>query len=236
MTSPIPTTADHFSIDSIYGDYLILYSDNDSSGFSNSGIIYIADRFDGTLLASIESPSLLEWGAFGGTGNAYSDTQMVIGAGNYTGYDSGDAYIYYVDFDNDGIVTGNSLDNTMYGLDGNDTLTGGAGADILFGGTGADRFIFEATSAFTEVDRIEDFNAAQGDIIDISDVLVGYVDGVSYIADFVQFVDNGLDSIMAIDADGAANGVNFIASALIIGGAGLDAVTLYNSGNLDLIV
>ena len=236
ITSVIPTTNDPSSIQDIYNDYLIFYSENDSSGINNSGTMHILDRFNGALVATIENPSPLDWGAFGATGNAFSDTKMVIGAGNYTGYDSGDAYVYFVDFDEDGIVTGDSLDNTMYGLDGNDTLTGGAGADILFGGTGADRFIFEATSAFTEVDRIEDFNAAQGDIIDISDVLAGYVDGVSYIADFVQFVDNGLDSIMAIDADGAVNGVNFIASALIIGGAGLDAVTLYNSGNLDLIV
>lgn len=46
---------------------------------------------------------------------------------------------------------------------GNDILDGGAGHDIMSGGTGADRFHFSEGD-----DRVTDFNAADGDIIVIS--------------------------------------------------------------------
>jgi Ca2+-binding RTX toxin-like protein len=61
-------------------------------------------------------------------------------------------------------------------LDGNagdDTLEGGAGFDELRGGAGADRFVFAAVAdappvTTTRLDRIVDFNQAEGDRIDFS--------------------------------------------------------------------
>jgi Ca2+-binding RTX toxin-like protein len=50
------------------------------------------------------------------------------------------------------------------GGDGDDTLIGGAGQDTLVGGVGSDLFRFNsALSATTNVDRITDFKANQGD-------------------------------------------------------------------------
>jgi hypothetical protein len=63
-------------------------------------------------------------------------------------------------------LDGQGGDDTLTGGTGNDTLTGGAGADDLAGGEGADSFVF--ASAGLGLDRIRDFAAAEGDLIQIS--------------------------------------------------------------------
>lgn len=77
-------------------------------------------------------------------------------------------------------IVGNIGDNILSGGGGNDVLAGGAGDDVLIGGggvdqlsggAGADTFVFQL---FTDVafgtDQITDFNAAQGDLIDLSGI------------------------------------------------------------------
>jgi Ca2+-binding RTX toxin-like protein len=64
---------------------------------------------------------------------------------------------------------------------GDDTLTGGAGSDTLTGGAGADHFKYISTSdggTFANplgADHIVDFNAAQGDVIDILGAAFGNI-------------------------------------------------------------
>jgi serralysin len=72
--------------------------------------------------------------------------------------------------DGDDYLEGGAGRDTLYGDAGNDVIVGGAGADNLFGQAGADRFVFLALSdSFGPArDRIFDFNAAEGDLIDIS--------------------------------------------------------------------
>jgi Ca2+-binding RTX toxin-like protein len=64
--------------------------------------------------------------------------------------------------------------DTLLGNDGNDWLDGGTGADAMSGGFGGDRFVWNAITdtGFTAAtaDLITDFNAAQGDRIDVSNV------------------------------------------------------------------
>lgn len=68
--------------------------------------------------------------------------------------------------DGSDILVGGAGNDTLYGGDGNDILYGGAGNDTLYGGAGADRFVF--TDAATDGhDRIMDFNADEGDRIDL---------------------------------------------------------------------
>lgn len=65
----------------------------------------------------------------------------------------------------------------LYGHSGNDSLSGGAGNDVFIGGTGldtlrggagADRFLFRAgDSGGSQIDRILDFSASEGDKIDL---------------------------------------------------------------------
>ncbi|MDQ0318474.1 Ca2+-binding RTX toxin-like protein/predicted transcriptional regulator [Pararhizobium capsulatum DSM 1112] len=72
---------------------------------------------------------------------------------------------------NDTLQGGDGNDQ-LFGDIGNDTLYGGKGADHLTGGVGADIFVFKALSdtmvSATSRDTVLDFNAGQGDRIDIS--------------------------------------------------------------------
>ncbi|GGE22197.1 type I secretion C-terminal target domain (VC_A0849 subclass) [Gemmobacter megaterium] len=71
--------------------------------------------------------------------------------------------------------------DTLYGGVGGDTLKGGAGDDVLqggmgrdqlYGGAGADTFVFAelSDSSARKFDTIHDFDAAEGDLIDLSGV------------------------------------------------------------------
>lgn len=137
-------------------------------------------------------------------------------------------------------VVGSSFDDTLIGgtgndylkgENGNDTLAGGAGLDELYGGAGLDGFIFKAGTAFTNSDKVMDFNLSDDDYIDISDILSGYDALSDAISDFVQITDNGVDSFLSIDADGGAD--SFIQIATLFGITGLDdEEALETSGNL----
>lgn len=67
----------------------------------------------------------------------------------------------------DRLLGGNGKD-VLSGGAGNDKLNGGRQADVLTGGGGADRFVF--TSLDGKTDRITDFSASQGDLIDLSGI------------------------------------------------------------------
>lgn len=61
-------------------------------------------------------------------------------------------------------MDGGAGSDWLNGQDGNDFLYGGAGNDKLTGGSGADWFAFEKGNGF---DEITDFNAAEGDRINL---------------------------------------------------------------------
>lgn len=72
-------------------------------------------------------------------------------------------------------LEGGASGDTMFGRAGNDILIGGTGKDALTGGTEADIFVFsagETTLNSASYDRIADYNAAEGDLIDLD-----FVDG-----------------------------------------------------------
>jgi Ca2+-binding RTX toxin-like protein len=72
---------------------------------------------------------------------------------------------------NDGndVLLGNIGNDTINGGDGNDTLIGGGGRDTLTGGDGADHFFYASSSdgGGSTGDTIADFNAVEGDTIDV---------------------------------------------------------------------
>ncbi len=72
----------------------------------------------------------------------------------------------------DDYLNGGADDDRLQGGDGNDRLLGGAGADRLLGGSGADLFIYTAVTDSTADarDRILDFDAAEGDLIDLRSI------------------------------------------------------------------
>jgi Ca2+-binding RTX toxin-like protein len=149
-------------------------------------------------------------------------------------------------------LNGDAGNDNLYGEDGNDILRGGDGIDILRGGLGndilfgdgdrdhlygeggADTFILEAATAFDDLVFIRDFSVAEGDAIDISDILTNFTAGVSDINDFVFLSEAAGHTYLWVDSNGLATGGNRGTIARIDNATGLDLNTLYN--NSDIIV
>ena len=124
---------------------------------------------------------------------------------------------------------------SFWGGEGDDFILGGTGSDNLYGQSGADTFLFKAISAGVNgIDTIHDFSTVEGDKLDVSDILAGtYNAGTDVITDFVQITDNGTDSTLSVDADGTANGTNFVQIAALSNTTGLtDEVALETNGTL----
>lgn len=142
--------------------------------------------------------------------------------------------------DND--ITLISGKNTVSTSDGDDTIhiNGGAnkisvggghnviynagGSDKIALGSGADTLVFTAVGS---IDKISGFDAAGGDVIDISDVL-SFSGGL--VSDYVTVGKNGA---LSIDADGAVNGLSYTSIASIKG-LSMDVQTLFDDGALIL--
>lgn len=103
-------------------------------------------------------------------------------------------------------LSGDGGDDELQGGSGNDVLIGGGGLDTLFGGAGADTFVFTADTAFSETDGIWDFSAAQGDTINISDLLQNFDASTDNIEDFVALTQSGWKhAILSVDVDGGGD-------------------------------
>src|SRR5690606_6394535 len=117
-----------------------------------------------TLGSNIENLTL--FGSAIGTGNSLDNVMTCSSSGS----------LLYGMAGNDTLI-GLAGNDTIYGGNDNDSINGGAGLDTLNGGSGADTFVFEAASAFSNIDVIQDFNTGQSDKLDISDLLIGYTPG-----------------------------------------------------------
>ncbi|WP_242504851.1 retention module-containing protein [Pectobacterium zantedeschiae] len=94
------------------------------------------------------------------------------------------------------ILFGQGGNDTLIGGEGNDLLYGGAGDDILIGGPGGDTLIggagadtFKWLAGDIGNDVIKDFNAKEGDRIDLSD-LVGELEEGTDISRYIRITDN----------------------------------------------
>ncbi|MDG6778850.1 retention module-containing protein [Thiomicrorhabdus sp. zzn3] len=81
--------------------------------------------------------------------------------------------------DSNDIIMGHGGNDILYGYGGDDSLDGGAGDDLLYGGLGddiltggdgADHFMIEPGNP-GDVTTITDYDKAQGDVLDLSEVL-----------------------------------------------------------------
>jgi len=109
-------------------------------------------------------------------------------------------------------AVGSGAADQLYGDHGANVLEGGAGNDFLAGWGGADRFVYRSTG--DGQDTIFDFQAgAGGDALDIRALLVGYDPGNP--DNFIKLTTPGADTVFEVDADGAANGANFVALATL---------------------
>jgi Ca2+-binding RTX toxin-like protein len=99
----------------------------------------------------------------------------------------------------DGLPGSSGID-FLVGGDGNDILAGGIGNDTLSGGTGADAFVLNETGS-TNLDHIVDYNAAEGDKIDLQALLDANFNSGSDINDFVKLTQDGDKITIAVDAN-----------------------------------
>jgi Ca2+-binding RTX toxin-like protein len=141
---------------------------------------------------------------------------------------------------NDTLYGGNG-DDWIEGSVGSDLLDGGAGedtlvasygADELTGGTGSDTFEIEMIHV---LDRVTDFQVgANGDTLDLSDLLTGY-DGVTSDAnDFVRFTTTAGGTLVQVDADGAGGDAAFVDTVLLQGVNLTDVGQAIADGNLTM--
>jgi Ca2+-binding RTX toxin-like protein len=106
-------------------------------------------------------------------------------------------------------VTGNEADNALIGGDEDNILTSGAGNDILSGGEGADLFVWnqgdDVASTTPASDWVIDFNASEGDALDLSDMLEG--DAVNHIADYLTLLQQGDDVVIQVKPQGESGDI-----------------------------
>jgi Ca2+-binding RTX toxin-like protein len=134
-------------------------------------------------------------------------------------------------------ITGTAVDEIISGLGGGDTLSGsggddwlsggssgdallgGKGSDQLYGGSGGDTFkwaLGDASEANT-VDTITDFSKANGDVLDLKDLLQGEsglatllgspgVAGHENLNSFLTFAHEGANTVLTVDANGSTTG------------------------------
>ena len=103
----------------------------------------------------------------------------------------------------DDLLIGSDLDDTLDGGQGADLLNGGAGDDVLTGGEGADTFAF--TYGGFEADTITDFSLAEGDALDLSDLLGGALAGAdgNVLDNYLSISVSGGNTVITYETDGA---------------------------------
>jgi Ca2+-binding RTX toxin-like protein len=127
--------------------------------------------------------------------------ELVYGANDITFTALGDAQP-----GDDVIYVGSDRDDTFDGGAGNDVLAGGAGDDTLSGGGGGDTFVIRDLA--DGVDTLTDYAAAEGDILDLSDLVTSFAPGED-ISEYLQVTSDGADAMVSVDSDGLANGSAF---------------------------
>ncbi|MDI2593056.1 LapA family giant adhesin [Pseudomonas sp. 681] len=109
----------------------------------------------------------------------------------------------------DDVLDGGKGNDILLGGTGNDTLIGGPGNDILIGGAGADTFVWKAGDTGNDV--IKDFNANEGDRIDLRDLLQGETG--STIDNFLKITTVDGVSSLQVSSGGKFNSADATAAA-----------------------
>jgi VCBS repeat-containing protein len=199
-------TSDHDASGSIYG----------SSTGTHSGTLSIANEHgDITTVHSVGNTSVA--GDFGVLSIAANGSYTYSLNADVDGQSITHKEVFnYTLAASDGTITTQSftieLHPTITGTTGADTLTGGAYNDTITSGAGADTLVYHLLASADATggnghDTWTDFNVAQGDKIDVSNLLIGWNDSTSNINDFVK-VDHTSEgnTVLSIDRDGTGTG------------------------------
>jgi len=131
----------------------------------------------------------------------------------------------------DDYFIGNAQDNVFNGRGGNDHFYLGAG--------GHDTLVYQLIDSSDSTggngyDRVYDFTIGDvlrnpdANLIDLSNLLIGYQAGSSNLADFVSVRQSGNDTILSVDLDGTAGSHNF-ADMIVFTGVQFDLAALINN-------
>jgi Ca2+-binding RTX toxin-like protein len=138
------------------------------------------------------------------------------------------------------LISGRGGDDQISGLAGTDLLDGGSGADfldggpgsdLLFGGPGNDTFSGgEGADRFFQLslpdrgDRILDFNADEGDVLDLSSLFRDVDVEIADVDQFLQFEPSGASDVaVSADVDGPAAGFDFVQLVTLVAPVGVSA-------------
>ncbi|SYX93119.1 Poly(beta-D-mannuronate) C5 epimerase 1 [Pseudomonas reidholzensis] len=125
---------------------------------------------------------------------------------------------------NDNLL-GTDGNDIIFGGAGNDYLTGGKGNDTLTGGSGADTFLWKA--GHTGNDVITDFKAAEGDRLDLSDLLQG--EKGSTIDNYLKMITVQGETVLQVSSDGKLNvndGANHVDTTITLQGNNWSSSTI----------
>lgn len=189
--------------DSLYGgdgkDFFEGGDGLDTADFTGTSA-WTVNLIDGTARRSGDASSLTE--------TLISIERLNLGSGNDTVTGSIVAETVNAGAGNDSVLGGGGNDSlagsagndTLTGEDGNDTISGGAGANRLTGGAGTDRFVI-GTDTVAASDTIVDFDAAGGEIIDLTALGTGLTVSLVRGASSTSFtVGNRTVSLTGVDA------------------------------------
>jgi Ca2+-binding RTX toxin-like protein len=197
-------------------------------GGAGTDLIDFGDATGALDFTLVQSSTATNFSAAGLGTDSYKNIEGVAGSSfddSLTGSASGD------------VLRGNGGEDIISGGLGDDKLRGGQGADTLLGGSGSDRFEFVGGDlAGAVTDSIGDFQAgAGGDVLDISELLVGY--SGSGLENFVQMIDTGDgNSLVRIDIDGSGTMFGFQNAAVLTGVSGVSLTDMVSNGNIDATV
>jgi Ca2+-binding RTX toxin-like protein len=118
--------------------------------------------------------------------------------------------------ENANVLEGLAGKDQLKGAGGADTLIGGMGADVMTGGAGGDAFVWESIAetgiASSDMDTIKDFNAAEGDkinlhAIDANTTIAGnqdftFIETANFSAPGqIRYFNDGVDTYIVMNRD-----------------------------------
>lgn len=195
-----------------------------------------------------------------GNGNDHlyggNDNDFLIGGAGYDFLYGGNGNDVLIGGEDNDRLYGGDGNDILAGYEGYDSLFGGDGADtFLFhstynfyqeitvtsydeGGSVEDsftEFYDEETYSFLDgqADWVYDFDATEGDAIDVSGLLQGFDPITDMITDFVQITELDWYSVVNIDVDGTGTEYDFVTTARLAHTTGLtDEAQLVSDGTL----
>jgi surface adhesion protein len=139
----------------------------------------------------------------GGAGN-----DIIFGQGGNDYIDGGKGNDILLGGTGNDTLLGGEGNDVLFGGAGKDTLIGGKGNDILSGGAGADTFVWKAGDLGNDV--IKDFKPAEGDRLDLSDLL--QAERGTTIDNYLKITTVGGESTLQISTEGKLNAAGGLAN------------------------